>query len=280
MTGYIRHHRSTFDHPCFADEPFTEREAWVWMIMEASYKPRVKRTGRHVANLERGQFSASVRFLAEKWGWTKSKVHRFLERLKNRDMIGTETGTGMMVLTISNYDIYQEPERNLGTAGGQQPGQSWDSSGTNLKKDNKYIINNPPISPKGDFDEFWSSVPKKVGKVAAEKAYRKALRGADSQTLLDAMKLYAKTREGQDHQYTVHPATWLNQGRWQDEPPQGKKKASVADLNASQAGLIKSGNPALCRAISDQRAYQLLSSGHVTLEECHAVDLLRHERRG
>jgi hypothetical protein len=28
-----------FGHPIFADEPFTEREEWLWQIGEAAFKP-------------------------------------------------------------------------------------------------------------------------------------------------------------------------------------------------------------------------------------------------
>lgn len=67
------------------------------------------------------------------------------------------------------------------------------------------------------FHEFWAVVPRKVAKGAAAKAYRSALRQADARTILDGMIRYAESRVGQDAQYTVHPATWLNSGRWTDE---------------------------------------------------------------
>src|SRR5262245_47884423 len=31
--------RGWFDHPAFKDEPYTEREAWAWMISNAAYLP-------------------------------------------------------------------------------------------------------------------------------------------------------------------------------------------------------------------------------------------------
>lgn len=29
--------RGVWDHPMFADEPFTEREAWLWMVSAAAW---------------------------------------------------------------------------------------------------------------------------------------------------------------------------------------------------------------------------------------------------
>ncbi|HEY4356005.1 MAG TPA: DUF1376 domain-containing protein [Acidobacteriaceae bacterium] len=72
-------------------------------------------------------------------------------------------------------------------------------------------------SLKGDFDGFWDVCPKKVGKGAAFKAYAKARTKTDHQTLCDAVRRYAATRVGEDVQFTVHPATWLNAERWLDQ---------------------------------------------------------------
>ena len=75
------------------------------------------------------------------------------------------------------------------------------------------------ISAKADdgFDDFWQHVPKKAGKGQARKAWRSALKKADPETIIAAMQGYARQREGQDQQFTAHPATWLNGERWLDE---------------------------------------------------------------
>jgi hypothetical protein len=75
-----------------------------------------------------------------------------------------------------------------------------------------------PISRANDgFEDFWAVVPRKIAKPSAQKAYAKALRQTDAATLRSAMARYAETRRGQDPQFTAHPATWLNAGRWADE---------------------------------------------------------------
>lgn len=75
----------------------------------------------------------------------------------------------------------------------------------------------------GDFEAFWAVTPKKVGKYKAHAAYLKAVEKTDAGVLLDAMRAYAASRAGQDDQYTAHPATWLNAGRWNDAPPAPSK---------------------------------------------------------
>lgn len=107
-SGVFAISRGIFDHPFFADEALTEREAWIWLIREAAWRDRTTRAGKAVVKLERGECAHSIRFMAEAWGWHRSKVERFLERLKNETMIETRIETGVTVVTISNYDEYQK----------------------------------------------------------------------------------------------------------------------------------------------------------------------------
>lgn len=71
--------------------------------------------------------------------------------------------------------------------------------------------------PKG-FEEFWRYYPAKVGKAAARKAWPKAVQQAGSpEELVIALK--ARLHLFPDEaQYIPNPSTWLNQGRWEDDP--------------------------------------------------------------
>jgi hypothetical protein len=68
------------------------------------------------------------------------------------------------------------------------------------------------------FDEFWRSYPRKVGKQAAAKAYARALKAATHERIMSGVEDYRIRMAGKDPQYVAHPATWLNGGRWEDEP--------------------------------------------------------------
>jgi hypothetical protein len=120
--------RGIWEDPDFPNEPFTEREAFLWLVSEAAWKPHRKRSGSKVVDLERGQVCHSIRFMAEAWQWSKSRVDRFLSRLEKRDTIKRTTGTDPVVVTICKYDAFQRvslPDRDssgtqVGTAAGQQ----------------------------------------------------------------------------------------------------------------------------------------------------------------
>ena len=100
--------RGIFDHAVFDEgQPFSRREAWLWLVAEASWKVRVKAGPGCTIAIRRGQLSHSIRFMGQAWRWDKAKVQRFLGRLKTETMIDTHSETGQTVITICNYDTYQ-----------------------------------------------------------------------------------------------------------------------------------------------------------------------------
>lgn len=80
----------------------------MWLISEAAWKDRTRRIGTRVVELKRGQLCASLRYMAERWGWHRSSVDRFLGKLCKWDMTETLCETGITVITICNYDEYQK----------------------------------------------------------------------------------------------------------------------------------------------------------------------------
>ena len=66
------------------------------------------------------------------------------------------------------------------------------------------------------FARFWDVYPKKVGKKDAEKAFKKVL--VDVQILIDAVNRQKKSSQWckDGGQFIPHPATWLNNERWND----------------------------------------------------------------
>jgi hypothetical protein len=78
------------------------------------------------------------------------------------------------------------------------------------------------------FEGFWAAYPRKVGKGAALKAYRHALKRASHAEIAAGAKRYAASKP--DPQYTAHASTWLNADRWLDEPDR-KPGASVVGFH-------------------------------------------------
>ncbi|AYN57519.1 helix-turn-helix DNA binding domain protein [Arthrobacter phage Coral] len=75
----------------------------------------------------------------------------------------------------------------------------------------------PPMPESFDFADFWAIFPRKTAKAAALKAWTKAVKSVDAGEIIRGARRYADD-PNRDPQFTVYPATWLNAGRWEDEP--------------------------------------------------------------
>jgi hypothetical protein len=81
----------------------------------------------------------------------------------------------------------------------------------------------PPQPPEGGsagvgtFEEFWETYPRKEGKIAARRAWDKAVKITNPDKIVAAVREYPfdLTRR----RYIKHPATWLNAGCWEDDLP-------------------------------------------------------------
>ena len=253
MSGTVNIARAIFDHPGFADEPKTEREAFIWLVMEASWKPRDKRVGTIVAHTERGQLAASVRFLAGAWKWTAAKVQRYLKRLEKREMIRTQADTGLTIITICNYDEYQSGGKPADTA----PIQQRYTTDTNEKKDEireegKKDANASSRSPAPKierFQEFWDFYPHRNGnkqkRSDCEKSYAKAVRSGVPELRIIEAAIRAQNDPDVKRGYGRAALPWLNQRGWEDEIqpaqptltliPGGPREQSAADRRAASS---------------------------------------------
>lgn len=72
------------------------------------------------------------------------------------------------------------------------------------------------MSLESDFGTFWLTYPRRTGKLAAEKAYRKARMIASAEQILDGVTAYRENKPA--YADWCMPTTFLNQGRWMDEP--------------------------------------------------------------
>jgi len=75
----------------------------------------------------------------------------------------------------------------------------------------------PLFSPKA-FNQWWKKYPHKIGKAAAFKSFERIRKAGkvSFKTLLDGLDAYI--RDKPIDRPWCNPATWLNQGRWDDDP--------------------------------------------------------------
>lgn len=84
----------------------------------------------------------------------------------------------------------------------------------------------PPIENskelKGLFDAFYEAYPRHVGRAKAEQAFMRAVkRGTEPATIIYGARRFASDPNlppPAEARFIPHPATWLNEGRWDDDP--------------------------------------------------------------
>lgn len=224
--GFFAVDRGVWDHPIFADEPFSEREAFLWLVGEAAFKPRRARVGSVVFELDRGQLAASLRFMAAKWHWSEARVRRYLARLKKDEMIDAKTDAGATQLTICNYDRYQAGLNEADAEATQE----------RRKKKNKETIKQETTEAEAsvlsDFAELWDALPKRKGtnsRKNAEARYISARKARiDPVAILEGAKRYAAHcfatgKAGTEMVKTAE--AWINGHLWESDYSPGQQRA-------------------------------------------------------
>lgn len=121
----------------WSDKPFAMGQAWIDLLMLAEWKDKDVISKGTIVHLERGQVGRAILWLAERWGWDRKRVKRFLKILETQKMATTESTTRGTIITIENYDKYQLSGTTDGTNDGTTYGQPMDNDGTHPKKEKK-----------------------------------------------------------------------------------------------------------------------------------------------
>ena len=184
-------------------------------------------------------------------------AYRFLMAILDYVLDGTEpelsgAAAAMWMLTKPNLDASIK-KADAGAKGGSTPtsdkqtaskteaevGSRKKEVGSRIKEESI-----PPVSPPlgAGFEEFWAAYPRKVGKQAAWKAWSKLKPSAElTKAILAAVEYQRNCPQWQKDggQYIPNPATWLNQGRWEDKLPTGTPKGATGHLGEAELEAIR-----------------------------------------
>jgi len=227
--GYIALARGALDHPIVGvQKPFSRFEAWTWLLTQATFKPKRVRVsnGRSDSTLtmQRGQLSHSLRYIATAWGWSVKSVRTFLSRLETDRQIETQKGTPQTLITICNYEVYQNAASYKETQTDTQKGTQWARNGHKEEKGkNETKASAPDLEVA--FSAWYAIYPKKKARDKARKAFFKLIAsGAIAAHALmaktAAYAAYRKTLPNAEARFIPYPASWLNSGEYADEIPQ------------------------------------------------------------
>jgi hypothetical protein len=124
--AFIKIDREIFSHWIWNEKPFSRAQAWIDLIGLANHETKDFMHKGVLVHGQRGNVYRSKLWLADRWGWSRGKVDRFLNILEkenmiqeNRVRIGTVNGT---VITIVNYGKFQDVRAVKKTVNGQSTG--------------------------------------------------------------------------------------------------------------------------------------------------------------
>ena len=82
------------------------------------------------------------------------------------------------------------------------------------------------------FDRFWDAYPRKESKPAARKAFEKVRPDGELLSkMIDSIERWKRSQQWQENggQFIPYPASWLNQRKWEDDPPVAHVKKMPAN---------------------------------------------------
>lgn len=191
-TGFIKMYRSIRKNWLFGKKPYTQLHAFIDLLMEAQYENRDIEVGNTIITVGRGQIYRSIRDWSNRWGWHRSRVHRYLQKLEFDSVILRKNVKKQDMITIVNYDDYQDkrdvPETILRQSrdNPETPhsllGKEYKEDINNINQDIQYINNNIYITQlqsllseygvdDGRMNEIFSSIKddEEVGVIYLEK---------------------------------------------------------------------------------------------------------------
>ncbi|MBA7561089.1 hypothetical protein ES708_02724 [subsurface metagenome] len=192
---------------------FAAKGLWIGMLCLMA---RSAKRGKLLTNV---LANGDSKWLAKQLGGTAEEIDTLLAELERERVFSRHEGAIICRKMWRQTDL-SDKRAEAGRLGALAKHQQNESGKTqqNLATVGK-DRNGRDRSGSFDFDQFWSLYPRKVGKKAASKAWDKAKDKPALEVLLVALEAQKKSEQWKKDggQYIPNPATWLNQGRWDDE---------------------------------------------------------------
>lgn len=138
--GYIKLYRCLQDNELWQEKPFSKGQAWIDLLLLANYKDGGYWLRGIYIKVLRGECGWSQIKLAERWGWSREKVRRYIRYLIENNQITQKTIQQNKRLTsliiITKYEQYQLAEATESQEKGKKRGSN--NKGKKGKKEKKY----------------------------------------------------------------------------------------------------------------------------------------------
>lgn len=235
--GYVRSHRALLGHPAFRNDG--EAMAFNWLVLKAAWKPTRVRYKERIIILQRGQLAVSVRDMANALERSQSWAFRFLERLKIETMIETQAGTGVTIITVCNYALYQGGDQAAETPSGTAVGTGPKHHRNTEQRREEGNKEDSPLPPKGGGQTFlppdWKPPPISELTTKARQSAEQWPRGA-YETVAEGFALFWQSRNRKMVDWHKTWCGWILREHW--KVMQESRRAGKAEDRSDWRGAM------------------------------------------
>jgi hypothetical protein len=238
-SGYVKLYRQIEESEFYFSEKFTKTQAWIDLLLLATYKPRTVFIRGIEIKLQPGELCWSQLSLAKRWRWNFKTVVSFLRQLEKREMLETKTNNVTTLIAIKNWPRYQENGEQTGDQKGEQKETRTE---TNKKvKKGKKIVTTERLT---QAEEIYSHYAERVRAGAREDAVRnvvKLLEGFSREILIHSIDRYADNGMSPEKQYRIQANNFFGQkARFKEYLPDGAgEKQPETQLTKTEEILLK-----------------------------------------
>lgn len=195
--------------------------------------------GYMVRKARKGSWRGGMRLLAKHWGIGHSQVCRAILELERADLIHANRrgrghrssyDIGEIHLKVSHIATLSDSKSVPHSHAVSHIATQVDHIAT--RKRQRPSESKKEISISEQTEQLWKAYPKRVGKLAAMRAIKAALKVGDFDTIMAGVKRYAAAVVDADPHYTKHPQGWFSAGRWADEVLPGKPETRPGIVRA------------------------------------------------
>ena len=195
---WIKLHRSIQENEFYFAERFTKAQAWVDLLLLATFKERTVFLRGVEVHLMPGELCHSQVSLAKRWKWNERTVNKFLKMLEKREMIQSRITHVTTVISINNWNLYQNNTE-------QNTGQSGSRIQTNKKgKKEMNVDSGEIISPSAEkIYDYYAGKVRAGAKMDAVNNIAKLLKECSEGELLACIDRYSTNGMSKEAQYRI-----------------------------------------------------------------------------
>ena len=137
---WIKLYRSLLNNDIYLIKPFDRLHAWIDLLLLAENKTHKKLWRGKLTEFKRGDVNLSIERLAERWGWSRGKVERFLSNLSDLEMISLNVHRNRTVITIEKWEFFQGQQTSKRTS--ERTSNEQSERAKNEQSNDEYLKNN------------------------------------------------------------------------------------------------------------------------------------------